>query len=314
MLNRTSSSKFSEMFERRQLEEEDHKRNAQTQSISISAQDGSSSLINLPSPSTSTTRRLSNFWNSLTSFSSTSTSTSTSPSSSSSRRPSQSSSISTESSLATFPISTWSRSSFSSCSPSNPSPYTSPSSSAATFPFSYSPDHRLTSLRRTSFGIEGPSPPPCSSSMPFLRPHGDSNPSPSSFSRRFLTKSPSHPNLHTPSPQSSYNFSSDVHSYNNMAPASVIATQEEEETCPVCVEPMDLRLAGEKPITPVCGHRLRRPISLGPVSGVRLTLCSTNLWLMPVQMKSASKVCMEALREQSLGVRLSGSVASVGVT
>lgn len=39
---------------------------------------------------------------------------------------------------------------------------------------------------------------------------------------------------------------------------SAITDDREEETCPICLELLSLRLAGERPhVVPVCGHRLR---------------------------------------------------------
>jgi hypothetical protein len=38
--------------------------------------------------------------------------------------------------------------------------------------------------------------------------------------------------------------------------------RDEEQTCPVCIEPLSLRLTGEKPhVVPQCGHRLRAHIT-----------------------------------------------------
>lgn len=40
--------------------------------------------------------------------------------------------------------------------------------------------------------------------------------------------------------------------------ASVVDAAENEDSCPICLELLSLRLAGEKPhVVPVCGHRLR---------------------------------------------------------
>lgn len=47
--------------------------------------------------------------------------------------------------------------------------------------------------------------------------------------------------------------------------SSAIVDDREEEKCPICLELLSLRLAGEKPhVVPVCGHRLR--MSDGPAA------------------------------------------------
>jgi hypothetical protein len=47
--------------------------------------------------------------------------------------------------------------------------------------------------------------------------------------------------------------------------SSVVASEEDEECCPVCLEALSLRLQGEKPhIVPVCGHRLRESLHCPP--------------------------------------------------
>jgi hypothetical protein len=40
--------------------------------------------------------------------------------------------------------------------------------------------------------------------------------------------------------------------------SAAISQDDEEEKCPICLEALSLRLAGEKPhVVPICGHQLR---------------------------------------------------------
>lgn len=49
--------------------------------------------------------------------------------------------------------------------------------------------------------------------------------------------------------------------------ASVLDDRQDEDSCPICLELLSLRLAGEKPhVVPVCGHRLRASPSSPPLA------------------------------------------------
>lgn len=48
---------------------------------------------------------------------------------------------------------------------------------------------------------------------------------------------------------------------------SVLDDRQDEDSCPICLELLSLRLAGEKPhVVPVCGHRLRASPSSPPLA------------------------------------------------
>ena len=66
----------------------------------------------------------------------------------------------------------------------------------------------------------------------------------------------------TPPPSPPREIATTSESYRAALMNSSISDDQDEETCPICLELLSLRLAGERPyVVPICGHRLREPIS-----------------------------------------------------
>jgi hypothetical protein len=139
---------------------------------------------------------------------------------------------------------------------------------------------------------------PPSAFNPFISNKGDPRPS-TATSFRSLVPSPSHghrstPTLRTPD-LSTHPFAVMAH-----APLPVVSSRdatEDEEDCPVCLEPLSFsfRLPGEKPhIVPECGHALHE------VSGFYRS--STFDWFMVV---SNSSLCVLVRLKSRFLLRLS---------
>lgn len=101
----------------------------------------------------------------------------------------------------------------------------------------------------------------------------------------FLSSSPS--SLSAPTSTSAYQpVPSIEHCYSFMS-ASVVDAADNEDSCPICLELLSLRLHGEKPhVVPVCGHRLRE-------STLSLSRLKTRADQRPVRVSDHS--CFEAV-------------------
>ncbi|GAA5977334.1 hypothetical protein JCM5350_002432 [Sporobolomyces pararoseus] len=171
---------------------------------------------------------------------------------SSSPSPTFSSSISSGSSpsLSSFPITPTS----SSQSTEPPSPKRLASSEG----FVYSPTSNLPSHSRSPFTSSSSPSDRDASPRPSI---GSTSPEPHSFNLNHSSFSSSPSSLPAPTSTSATTTSSFLvppieHCYAFMS-ASVVDASNEEDSCPICLELLSLRLHGEKPhVVPVCGHRL----------------------------------------------------------
>lgn len=141
------------------------------------------------------------------------------------------------------------------------------------------------------------SPPPKRSS---LRPARRLPPPPSAL-----------PNTPPPSPPREIATTSE--SYRAALMSSSISDEQDEETCPICLELLSLRLAGERPyVVPICGHRLRKPNSRFQARETARHIADPGR---PVQTILASKPFTATSRAHKPGrERASDSVASVDGT